>query len=98
MNAREAYQEKMEAQLDRWNAEIAKLQARADEAKAQAKIEYLEQIAQLRQRQDKARRKLDEMKKAGDGAWQDLKAGLELAWDDLSSALESAASRFKESS
>lgn len=95
MNAREAYQQKMEAQLKQWDAEIAKLRARADEAKAQAKIEYYQQIGQLQKKQESARQKLDEMKRAGDSAWQDLKAGLELAWQDLGSAVESAVSRFK---
>jgi hypothetical protein len=95
MNSREAYQEKMDAQLRQWDAQIAKLRAKSDEAKAQAKIEYLEQMEQLRNKRESAGRKLDELKKASDSAWVDLKTGLEKAWKDLGSAIDSASSRFK---
>lgn len=35
---RNAYEEKLDAQLEEWNAQIALLKARADKAKAEAKI------------------------------------------------------------
>jgi uncharacterized coiled-coil DUF342 family protein len=97
MDSREAYQEKMDAQIRQWDAQIAKLRARADEAKAQAKIEYLEQIEEIRNKRESAGRKLDELKKASDSAWVDVKNGLEKAWKDLGSAIDSASSRFKSS-
>jgi len=108
MDAKEAYEQRMEAQLKLWNADIAKLkrwsaciaqlQARAGAAKGQSKSEYLERIDQLRRKQSRARKKADELKKAGNSGWWELKAGLELAWDDLGISLESAVSRFKASS
>ena len=40
MDKRKAYEEKFDAQLKEWSAEIALLNAKADKAKAEAKIEY----------------------------------------------------------
>lgn len=95
MGMREAYQEKMEAQLKEWGAELEKLTARADKAKAEAKIEYYKQIEALRTKQETVRAKLEELKRAGDKAWEDIKAGVENAWDELKNALDSAFSKFK---
>ena len=42
-----------------------------------------------------ARAKLDELKTAGDEAWEDLKTGAEKAWGEVKTAFNSAASKFK---
>jgi uncharacterized coiled-coil DUF342 family protein len=97
MDSRDVYQEKMDAQLRQWDAQIAELRAKADKAKAQAKIEYLERVEEIRSKRDTAARKLEELKKTSDDAWADVKNGLEKAWKDLGSAIDSAFSRFKPS-
>ena len=92
---RKAYEEKLDAQLEEWNAQIALFKARADKAKAEAKIEYYKTIEVLQHRQDEARAKLSELKTAGDDAWEDLKTGAEKAWAEVKAAFHSAASKFK---
>jgi hypothetical protein len=92
---RKAYEEKLAAQLNEWNAQIALLKARAETAKAEAKIEYYKTIDALQHRQDEARTKLHELKTAGDEAWEDLKTGAEKAWDEVKSAFHDAISKFK---
>jgi len=92
---RKAYEEKYDAQLKEWNAEIALLKAKADKAKAEAKIEYYRTIETLQGKQDAAGKKLRELKAAGDDAWEDIKTGAENAWGELKTALHSAASKFK---
>jgi hypothetical protein len=91
---KEAYENKLQAQLDEWNAEINKLKAKADKAEADAQLKYYKEIEELRTMQETARKKLAELKEAGDDAWQDLKAGIDSAWDTLGNALRSAISRF----
>lgn len=95
MSKKDAYEEKLHAQLDEWGAEIDKLQAKADNAKADAQLEYNKQIEELRSMQETAANKLTELRNAGDDAWEDLKAGLDNAWDSLGNALKSASSKFK---
>ena len=95
MSMKEAYQKKLQAQLDEWSAEIDKLKAKADSAEGDAQLEYYKKIEELRSIQEAANNKLTELKHASDDAWEDLKAGLDSAWDSLGNALKSAASRFK---
>lgn len=95
MSIKEAYEQKLQAQLDEWSAEIDKLKAKADSAEADAQLEYYKRIEELRSMQETAANKLTGLKDAGDDAWEDLKAGIESAWDSLGNALKSAASRFR---
>jgi len=92
---RKAYEEKVDAQLEEWSAQIALLKARADKARAEAKIEYYKTIEALQHRQDEARTKLDELKTAGDEAWEDLRTGAEKAWTEVKAAFHDAVSKFK---
>ena len=92
---RKAYEEKFDAQLKEWSAEIALLTAKADKAKVEAKIEYYKTIEALQGKQDTAKMKLQELRVAGDDAWEDLKTGAENVWTEVKAAFQSAASRFK---
>ncbi|MHB8789734.1 MAG: sll1863 family stress response protein [Desulfobulbaceae bacterium] len=92
---RKAFEEKLDAQIDELNAQIALLKAKADKAKAEAKIEYRKSIEGLQLKRDTARAKLHELKSSSDEAWEDLKSGAEKAWDDLKSAFHAAAAKFK---
>jgi hypothetical protein len=44
MNTQETFQERMNAEMRKWEAEFDQLQAKADIAKADAKLKYAEQI------------------------------------------------------
>jgi len=93
---KKAYQEKIEAQLKEFAAKIDVLAAKADKAKAEAKVKYNKQIEGLRAKQESVRQKLVGLKEPGSEAWEDLKQGLDAALDDLKGAVQSAVSRFKE--
>ena len=95
MSMKESYQQKLQAQLDEWNADIDKLKARAEKAESSARIEYYEQIEDLRLKQNAAKDKLAELHDAGDDAWEDLKAGIENAWSTLGDSVEQAVARFR---
>lgn len=92
---KKTYVEKAEAQLKEWGAEIDLLVAKAEKAKTEAKLKYLEQVQELKNRQEVARRKLNELRESGDEAWGDVKKGVEEALGDMKAALKQAASRFK---
>ncbi|ULQ47042.1 hypothetical protein JN531_001865 [Flagellatimonas centrodinii] len=95
MNRQDAYIQKFEAQLDAWKADINKLRARADDASAEAKLDLLDQLDRLRARRDDARDQLDELRKAGEDNWEQLKTRSEQAWADLSSGIKDALERFR---
>jgi len=95
MSSRDEYVRKMQAKLEQWNAEIDTLTAKAGEVKADVRNEYNEQIESLKSKQAAARQKIEEVQQAGEGAWGDLKSGIELAWTAMGEAVDSARSRFK---
>lgn len=95
MSMKEAYQKKMQAQLDVWSAEIDRLKAQAAKMEADAQIKSMKQIDELRAKRDAAAEKLARLERAGDDAWEDLKGGIEGAWDSLASALKDASARFR---
>jgi hypothetical protein len=91
-----AYKEKIEAQLKEFAAKIEVLAAKAEKAKAEAKVKYSQQIEGLRAKQESVRQKLQDLKEPGGEAWDDLKKGIDAAIGDLTAAVQSAVSRFKE--
>lgn len=95
MSLKDAYLEKMEAQLREWGAKIDVLKAKADKAEAGAKIEYMKQLDSLKAKRDAAQTKLGEIRAAGEEAWESLKTGVEGAWSELKAAIDSAATKFK---
>lgn len=92
---RKAYEKKLEAQLKEWSAQFALLQAKADNARADVGIDYHAVMLVLKQKQQEAVAKLQELRSSGDDAWGDLKAGADKAWSEISSAFHDAAKRFK---
>ena len=91
---RKAYEDKCDAQMKVWSAEIGLLSAKADKAAAGAKVEYYQMIGTLQNKHKAAGVKLQELKAASDDAWADLKSGAENAWTELKTAFSSAASKF----
>ena len=59
---RKAYEEKLDAQLKEWNAQIALLKAKAENAKADAKIDSYKTIETLEHKQVQAKTKLQQLK------------------------------------
>ena len=88
-----AYQEKAEAQLEELKAQIGLMEAKAAKAKAEAKIEYSEQIEKLRQEQQEVEERLEGLKAAGSGAWRELSAGVDDAIAALQNAVSNAAAQ-----
>ncbi|MDD5224852.1 MAG: hypothetical protein PHE84_12780 [bacterium] len=82
----EADVDKMEAQLRLWTAQIDGLADKAKKTGAQAKIEYLQSIDDLKAKRAVAQAKVDEFRAAGSEKWGEFKAGIERAWDDLEGA------------
>ncbi|HVO66665.1 MAG TPA: hypothetical protein VMT12_09290 [Syntrophales bacterium] len=92
---RKAYEEKIDAELKEWNAQIALLKARAEKDKAEVKVEYSKAILALQRKQNEAKAKLDELKAAGDETWEGLKTGAEKTWAEVKTAFHEATSRLK---
>jgi hypothetical protein len=86
--AREKVLGKMEKKLKTWGDEIEKLRGKTDKLGAEAREKVQVQVEDLRAKQDAARKKLQEMRKAGGEAWVDLREGAEDSLDELRKAVE----------
>jgi len=96
MNEKELYQQKKQAQLDEWQAELEKFKAKASAATADAQLELNKQIEALEVKIEEGKAKLAEVADASEGAWESIKEGVESAWESMKSAFSDAAAKFKD--
>ncbi len=95
MSRKQIYEQQQQATLKKWQAEIDKLQAKASEASAGAKLEFRKQIEQLGAKRAAAESKLEELRRASEDKWEGMKGGVESAFKDVSDRVKAAASHFK---
>lgn len=88
------FEKELTASLDKLDAEIRELKAKAETLKADARAKLDKAVAELDARQKLARAKLDELGKASSGAWEHLKQGTKAAWEELEAAVKKAAAEF----
>ena len=95
MSKKEAYKQKIEAEVELAQAKLAELKAQAKIATADARIKYARQIGELEQNIDAAKAKLKELGEAGENAWEHLKGGVESVLGALSAAFRDTAAKLK---
>ena len=83
MTTRKDYLDKVEARLKVLNAEIDKLKARTEEAKADAKIEYKKHVEALSAKRRAVQGRIQELKGASGESWESVQMRLENALDAL---------------
>jgi hypothetical protein len=96
MSTKEAYQQKIEAELELAQAKLAELKAQAKSSAADARIKYAKQVDELEQKVDATKAKLKELGEASNESWEQLKDGVETAWGALIAAFRDAAAKFKD--
>jgi len=94
MMKRDEYVEKLKAQLDLWNAEAAKWEAKAKMAQAEMKVEYEKQFETFKRQRDEALKKMQQIQGASGDAWVELTRGADDAWAKMREAFEKARSHF----
>ena len=95
MNDKDLYQQKLQAQLDVWKADIDKLKAKAAEATADAKIELHKQVDVLELKLEEGKLKLAELADSGHDVWESLKDSAESVWASIKAAFTDAKDKFK---
>ena len=95
MSSREEYVQKMKAQLDQWNAEVAKWEEKTKSAQADMKAEYEKQLETFRARRDEAMYQMHQVQVASAEAWMDMMKGADAAWKAMGEAFLKARSHFE---
>jgi hypothetical protein len=96
MSTKEAYKQKIEAELELAQAKLDQFKAQAKISTADARIKYAKHVDEIEHRVGATKAKLKELGEASEDAWEQLKDGVESAWGALSVAMRNAAAKFKE--
>ena len=96
MSTKEAYKQKIEAEVELAQAKLAELRAVAKGCAADTRIKYDQQIEELQQKVDATKTKLKALAETGEDAWEHLKDGVDNAWGALSSAVKDTAAKLKD--
>lgn len=91
---RDEYAAKLKSQIDQWNAEAAKWEAKARQAQAGMQAEFERQLEQFRARRDAAITELKRLQGASADAWRDMMRGADAAVKGMQEALEKARRQF----
>ena len=88
---RDEYVQKLKAQIDQWNAQLAKW----DQASQELKNKYLQQLDEARVRRDEAMEEMKRLQQASADAWVQMMNGAETAFQAMQSAFERAREGFE---
>jgi lipid II:glycine glycyltransferase (peptidoglycan interpeptide bridge formation enzyme) len=94
MMNRDEYIEKLKAQLDLWNAEAAKWEAKVRMAQAGMRAEYEKQFESFKHQRDEALKKMQQIQGASGDAWVELVRGADDAWAKMRETFEKSRSHF----
>jgi hypothetical protein len=95
MNKQEQYVDKLKTQLNAWNAEVTKWEAKSRSAQADMRVEYDKQLATFRVQRDKALAQMHKVQAATGDAWVDFVRGADDAWAKMREAYDKAHSHFQ---
>jgi len=96
MSDKVAFQDKLQAQLDEWGIDLAKLKAKAAETTEEARLEMDVHLVTLEAKLEAGKERLAELADTSEDAWGSIQGGLESAWNSLSAAFREAADKFKQ--
>lgn len=94
MMTREEYTDKLKQQLDQWNAEVAKWEAKTRDAQADMRATYEKQLEEFRRQRDAAMEQMRQVQNAAGDAWMSFIRTTDDAWARAREAFEKAYSQF----
>ncbi|MFZ0726471.1 MAG: hypothetical protein WAM61_11830 [Desulfobacterales bacterium] len=95
MAKRDEFVTKMKARLDDWNQEFDSFEKKIQKLKADMTAKYESQIEELRRKRREGDQKLAQIRTAGEGTWEHLKAETENAWVAMKEALAAFKAHYK---
>ena len=98
MSKSHEYLDIFKAQLEDWEYQFNRLEARVEDVQDEARDKLEETIKEFRANRKELQDKLAKFEDAAEDAWQDIKDGLELAWDSLKLGVLAARSEFMDKS
>jgi hypothetical protein len=95
MDKRDLYLKKISVQIDQYNAKLAVMRGKASEVHIDMKLEYLKQVEMLEANRDELKKKYEQLSKASESSWKDMKEGTENTWNELKKSVNKVLGNFK---
>jgi|UPI0002FD1B4C uncharacterized protein (DUF3084 family) len=95
MDSKEAYKQKLNAQIKEWNAQINLLNAKIENKGADMKLKYSKELDALKEKQDDVLQKIKELDESTTENWEKIKVTADQMLSDLKTGLNNAISRLK---
>lgn len=95
METKDAYKQKLEAQLKEWSAQINLFAAKVENAGADVKLKYAQELDVLHTKQREAAKKIKELEDASGDTWEKVKVTADTVLDDLRTGIAQVISKFK---
>jgi cell division septum initiation protein DivIVA len=95
MSTRNEYIDQLKKNLDLWNDELARWEAKAKVARTDLRIDYEMQLETLRQQRDDAVARLKELQASSGEAWKELAQGADVAWAAMRESFDKAMTHFQ---
>jgi predicted nucleic acid-binding Zn-ribbon protein len=94
-SAKQDFQRRLEAELRESDAKVAGLKAKAKGANAEIRAQFEIELETLAGTRALAQEKLQEVRRHGEWAWEDLRDDAEKTWNELRDLIERSASLFE---
>jgi hypothetical protein len=91
---KEAFQRKVQSELDEVQARITQLRGQVNHASAEARTDIQKAIGELEKKKDLAEKKVQDIHSATASSWEQVKTKTTVAMDDLRNSLMRTLSRF----
>ena len=98
MRTRDEYVEGLKKQLDIWNGDMARWEAKAKSVEAGMKERYQRELDVLNAQRELARYNLRLLESASASAWTELRKGADEAWERMRASAAVAGTYFESSS
>ena len=92
--SKDEFETKLADRLEQLDKEIDELRARGRDLQGEAKAEWDRKMADLETKREKARLKLEEVRRSSGEAWKDIRQGAQSAWEELDKSFRDASSEF----
>ena len=93
----QAFRQQTEAKLAEYEKDIDQLQAKVEKMGGDAKAKAEQQLTALRQKRDAVSEKLKALGSSSEGAWEQIKSGIDAALEDLGNTYKKVAAEFSKS-
>ncbi|MBE0669222.1 MAG: coiled coil domain-containing protein [Anaerolineales bacterium] len=91
----EAYQQKARAQIKEMKARMQMFEARVENATADLKIKYQNNLIDWKARFEDIENKMKKISESSGEAWEDIRTGIDNALGELQSAIQKGTDQFK---